>query len=148
MKKLFFVLLSLLLILGTYIIEGGSISNLMCLSSFIPVLLGTLITTLFSFNWSEITDAFKDAFNESSISEKQRYLRDLEIIHHMSVSIMFWAGTIIILAIMGILASVTHIDELGPHIAVAFTALLYGFAARSILFIPMESSLNKKLSQC
>jgi len=149
MKKLFFVLLSILLILGTYIIEGGAISSLLCISSFIPVFLGTLISTAFTFGWSEIKETFQDAFSEYTIAETQeRYSRDLQLVRCMSVSIMFWAGSIIILAIMGILSSVTHLNELGPHIAVAFTALLYGFAARSILFIPMESNLNRKLIQC
>lgn len=149
MKKLFFMLLTLLLVLGTFIVEGGSLRTLLCLSSFIPVLLGTFIGSLVSFSWVEIKEAFRDAFNESTENERRSvYLRDMEVIRHMSVSVLFWAGTIIILAFIGILSSLSSIDALGPHIAAAFTALFYGFALRLILLIPMESSLSKKLVQC
>ena len=149
MRKLFFILLSTLIMLGTYIVEGGSIRTLLCISSFIPVFFGPLFGALVSFNWAEIKEAFTDAFNLSMEIERQSiYVKDLEVIRHLSVSILFWAGSIIILALIGILSSVTHVDELGPHIAIAFTALLYGFATRSILLIPMESSIKKKLIQC
>lgn len=146
MKKTFLVLFSLLLILGMFILEGGSVRTLLCASSFIPVFLGTFITTLFSFNWAEIKDAFRHAFNDQEAGLSQEILnRDVQVVRSMSGAIMIWAVTIIILALIAILSSVTEMDKLGPHIAIAFTAVLYAYMTRAILLYPMETRLTRKL---
>lgn len=146
MKKTFLVLFSLLLILGFFILEGGSVRTLLCASSFIPVFLGTFITTLFSFSWAEMKDAFRHAFSDQeSVLSREVLNRDVQVIRSMSGAIMIWAVTIIILALIAILSSVTKMDELGPHIAIAFTALLYACMTRTILLYPMETRLTHKL---
>lgn len=147
MKKTLLVLFSLLLILGVFILEGGSVRTLLCASSFIPVFLGTFITTLFSFSWTEMKDAFRHAFSVQDSGLSRDVLnRDVQVVRSMSGAIMIWAVTIIILALIAILSSVTEMDELGPHIAVAFTALLYAYMTRTILLYPMETRLTRKLS--
>ncbi len=146
MKKVFMILVSLIILLGIFVVEGGSIRILLCISSFVPIFLGTLVCCAFTFSCSEITRAFKHAFNEISIPEKlEIYKQDLQVIRFLSNNIIYWAVSIVILALIGILANVSNPSELGPKVAIAFTALLYGFTTRTVLLMPMESSLNKKI---
>lgn len=148
MKKTFLVLFSLFLILGAFIIEGGPITTLFCFSAFVPIFLGTLITTLFSFSWAEIKSAFQHAFaGTGSTAAAAIYQRDLQVIRSMSGAIMIWAITMIILAFIAILSMVTEINEIGPHVAVAFTSLLYAFTTRAVLLFPMEIRLKKMVLQ-
>ncbi|MEN6489195.1 MAG: hypothetical protein ABFD66_10035 [Smithella sp.] len=147
MKKVFMILVSLILIIGIFVAEGGSIRILLCISSFIPIYLGTMASCAFTFSRSEISRAFKHAFTEITIPEKlDIYKQDLQVIRFLSSNIIYWAVTIVILALIGILANVSNPSELGPKVAITCTALLYGFTTRTVLLMPMESSLNKKIS--
>ncbi|MCG8401513.1 MAG: MotA/TolQ/ExbB proton channel family protein, partial [Firmicutes bacterium] len=82
-----------------------------------------------------------------SILEVEIYT--IEERHHVGASIFEVAGGYsptmgIIGTVMGlvhVLGSITTPDNLGPAIAVAFMATLYGVGAANVLFFPMASKL-------
>ena len=147
MKKLFMVLLALLLINGAYIMEGGALPALFYAPSVLaPLLLGTFLTTLFSYSIVEIRSAFRDAFAKDLESDRlTAYHIDLLIIKNMASGLLFWAVTIVVLGLILILTHLETPSRLGPSVAVTFLSLLHGFGLRAILLNPMEHSIQKKI---
>lgn len=146
MKQLFILLLSLLLALGVYGLEGGSLASLLVGSAVIPLLVGPFISTLFSYRFDEIGDAFKDAFAQRiDLDRLPLYRLDVEIFRSLESALLFWAFTIVILAVIGILSSLTEVSQLGPQCAMAMISLLFGFGLRAILITPMKNSIIRKI---
>jgi flagellar motor component MotA len=147
MKKLFLLLLSVLGLLVAFILEKGSLSPLRPVATaVIPLFLGILFTTMFSFQFKEIINTFKSAFSEETNSNNIReYHKSLLIVKNLQSSTTFWAGTILIMAIIQLLCDLTTPEKMGPSVAAALTALLYGFGLRAVFLIPMEHNLNKKI---
>ncbi len=146
MKKLFWVLLSMLVFLAVFILEGGSLSQLIGPTVIIVMFLGVLFSTLFSFSMAELINVFKDSFSEGECSNKlNNYHKGLLIIKNLEAATMFWSWTVVIMATILVLSRLTTPDKLGPSLAVAFLSLLYGYGIRAALFIPMGHSLQKKI---
>ena len=147
MKKTLILLISLLLILGVYVLEGGALKALLVGSALVPVFLGPLLGAMFSFRISELADAFRDAFSEQADPSKlNHYHMDILLIKNISSAITFWSLTMVILGLIGILSNLTEISRLGSGIAAIFTALLLAFTLKALLFIPMETSIEKKIA--
>jgi|GEM_PF-2772235 len=147
MRKAFIVLASMILVLGAFMLEGGALRTLMIATAVIPILLGSLISTWFSYSMAEIGNAFNDAFAERvDLDKLGRYRISLLVIRNMQASVLYWSLTIIVLAVIGILCSLTDVHRLGPAVAAGTVSLLLGFALRAVLLTPMENSLVKKLS--
>ncbi|MGE5415957.1 MAG: hypothetical protein ACM3UZ_04210 [Acidobacteriota bacterium] len=145
MKKLFVILLSLLLIVGVFVLEGGSVAALLCFSSFVPIFFGTILSALFSYRISEVTRAFADGFSEVVEFDKHgEYKVDLAVFRNMSAAIVFWSLAIAVLAAIVILSGLREIDMIGPPLAAGMTALLYGFGIKAIILIPLENSILRK----
>lgn len=147
MKKLFLLLLSVLGLLAGFILEKGTLTPLIPVATaVIPLFLGILFTAMFSFQFKEIINTFKSAFSEETNSNNIReYHKDLLIVKNLQSSTTFWAGTILIMAIVQLLCDLTTPEKMGPSAAAALMALFYGFGLKAALFIPMENSLNKKI---
>lgn len=148
MKKILISAAAMMLALSAFILEGGSIRTLLIVTALVPILAGPLVTALFSFQWSEITGAFRDAFAERA--ERGRaddYRMGLLVVKDLSAGAMYWAFTILVLAMIGILSSVTEVRLLGPKIALGTVSVLIGLGLRAFLLNPMASSLEKKLIQ-
>ena len=146
MKKLFLLLLVALLFLWAFIGEGGALRSFYAPTVILPLFLGTFLTTLFSFEFVEIINAFKDAFTVRVESDKlNSYKISMLVVKNMESSTFFWSLTIVTLGLIMILAYCESPRELGSSMSVAFLALLFGFGTRAALYIPMENSLKKKI---
>ncbi|MGE5391223.1 MAG: hypothetical protein ACM3PE_09200 [Deltaproteobacteria bacterium] len=146
MKKSIALVLSILLVLGAYLVEGGVLIALLVVTALVPMLLGPLVSVWFSFSMSEIGDAFRDAWSERpDQSRVNNYRNDLLVIRNLQSSVIGWAATIFIMAVILILSTLNDPSTLGPHVAAATVALLYAFALRAILLVPMENSISRKL---
>lgn len=146
MKKLFWVLLSILVILVVFILEGGALTQLVGPTVIILLSSGVLFSTLFSFSLGELVDTFKDAFSEGEFPDKlNNYHKGLLIVKNLATATFFWSWTVLIMAAILVLSHLATPDKLGPSFAVAFLSLLYGFGIKAALFIPMEHSLQKKI---
>lgn len=146
MKKVFLVLLAMLVLSAAFIAEGGAWSLLIGPTVIIPLVLGVLLTTLFSFSFGEIVDTFKDSFAQTAYRERlPNYQKGLLIVKNMGAATMFWSWSVIVMAVILILSKLSTPNKLGPSLAVAFLSLLYGFISRAALFIPMEFSLHQKI---
>jgi len=147
MKKTLVLLLSLAVLLGAFMLEGGSLPILLVASALIPMLLGPLVSTCFSFSIAEIGDAFRDAWSERSDQGRiTNYNNDLLVIRNLQSSLIGWAASIFILAVIMILSTLNTPQTLGPHVAAATVALLYAFAVRALLLIPMENSILRNIN--
>ncbi len=147
MRKSFIVLVSILLFLGAFILEGGSLRTLMIATALVPIVVGSFISALFSYSVAEIKDAFKDGFCERiDLDRLGNYRMDLLVIKNLESSLIYWSLTIMILAIIGILSSLSNINHLGPSVAAGTVSLLLGFGFRAVLLTPMENSIIKKLT--
>lgn len=147
MKKSFMVMLSILLVLGAFILEGGSLRTLMIATALVPIIVGSFISALFSYSMAEIGLAFKDGFCErTDLDRVEIYRMDLLIIKNLESSVLYWSLTIVILAIIGILSSLTNVNHLGPSLAAGTVSLLLGFGLRAVLLTPLENSIIKKLT--
>ncbi|MGE5405539.1 MAG: hypothetical protein ACM3PP_11445 [Candidatus Saccharibacteria bacterium] len=146
MKKLLVTLLSLLLIVGVFVLEGGAVSALFCFSAFVPIFFGTILSALFSYPLNDVSRAIKDGFSETVETNKiQDYHADLGVIRSMSAAIVFWTLTIAVLAAIAILSGLRAIEQIGPPLAAGMTALLYGFGLKAVILIPLENSLLRKI---
>lgn len=140
-------MVSILIVLGVSMLEGGSIRTLLIGSAIIPILVGSLISTWFSYSMAEIGSAFNDAFHERvDLDRINTYRMNLLVIKNMQSSVLHWSVTILVLAIIGSLCSVTNISKLGPSVAAGTVSLLLGFSLRAVLLTPMENSMVKKLT--
>lgn len=146
MKKLLMVLLSILVILTGVVLEGGNISILFVPTAMFILFFGVLFSTLFTFKFSEIINAFVNAFSkDNNTSKLEEYKISLSIVKCMSKLTLNWSFATVILGLIFILSNLTTPSQLGKSVAVICLALLYGFAAIAIIFTPMEHSLNRKL---
>lgn len=144
MKKMLMILLSVLVIFIAVVLEGGNISVLFGLTSMFILVFGVLFSTLFTFKISEIISAFGNAFSNGS-KKAEEYQTSLAVAQCMSKLTIYWSLTTAILGLIFILSNVTTPSQLGKSVAVVCLALLYGFGAISIIFVPMENSLNRKI---
>ncbi|MGE5370577.1 MAG: hypothetical protein ACM3QZ_01175 [Solirubrobacterales bacterium] len=146
MKKLFLVLLSLILILGAFVLEGGALRSLLVGSALVPMILGSLVSALFCFDWREISGAFRDAFTEGADPERAAwYPVELEAVEFLSKAVLYWAATIMILAAIGILSHLSALSEIGPAVALGMVSLLTGVGLCAVLLNPMAASLKRKI---
>lgn len=149
MKKLFLLLLSVLGLLGSFFVERGTLVpfiSLITATVLVPLFFGVICTTLFSYHFKEIANTFKTAFSEETNFERLKdYRKNLLIVKNLQSSTAFWSGTIVIIATVNILSGLTTPNKLGHSLAIALSALFFGFALKAMLFIPMEHSLNKKI---
>lgn len=126
--------------------EGGSLRLLIAPTVILPLMIGVLFTTLFSFSFREIVDTFKDCFSEGDYTDRlYNYHKGLLIVKNLATATMFWSWSVMTMAIILILSNLRTPDRLGPPIAVALLSLLYGFGTKAALFVPMEYSLHKKV---
>lgn len=147
MKKISMILLAIVIAAGIYILEGGRLGVLLVITSFIPIFIGSLVTTSFTFTGQEISDAFTDAFSSRlDMNRTANYQMSLQVIKHLEASVLLWAATVISLALIGILSSLTEVSRLGPSVAATISALLYGFGLRTIVLTPMRFSIIRKLT--
>ena len=148
MKKLFMMLVSLLVIFLAFVEEGGALLWLIAPTVIVPLILGTLFSTLFSYKLSEIIHTFKEAFSqETNIEKLIIYRKSILIIQTLGKATQFWSLTILLMGLFLVLSNVTKPEDLGPSIAVSFLSLLYGFGVKASLYVPMESSLRQKIFQ-
>ncbi|HWP96746.1 MAG TPA: hypothetical protein VN426_07835 [Syntrophomonadaceae bacterium] len=146
MKKLFLVLLSLSLVLGAFVVEGGALIALLIATALVPITLGSLLTTLFSYRGVEIGEAFRDAFSErTELGRVAVYETDLLVIRNLNASVLGWSFTLLVLAVIGILSSLSDVHLLGPRVAAGTVSLLYGLILKTLLLTPMENSILKKI---
>ena len=91
---------------------------------------------------------FEDAFSsEVKANKLTEYRQGIMIIKSLEAATIYWSIIILILAVIRIFSRLTTPNELGHSLALALVALLYGFGLRAALFIPMESSLQRKVFQ-
>lgn len=148
MRKSLLFLLAIAMLLGAFILEGGNLTALLAGSALVPMLLGPLVSAMFSFRVGEIADAFSDAWSERADQGRtDNYRKDLLVIRNMQSSVINWAATIFILAVVMLLSSLSDPKELGPHVAMALLAFLYAFGMRAVLLTPMENSVLTKIVQ-
>ena len=148
MKKVFMMLVSLLLIFLAFITEGGALPWLIAPTVIVPLILGTLFTTMFTYKFIEIVQAFKEAFSEGTSVEKVTvYRKNILIVKALEKATRYWSLTILLMCLFLVLSNVTEPEDLGPSLAVSFLSLFYGFGVRASLYVPMESSLRQKIFQ-
>lgn len=146
MKKLFLVVLSISVFIAAFVLEGGSVVQLIVPTVFIPLVLGGLFSTLFSFSFTEIVAAFKDGFSEEVRAENvNNYHKGILIVQNLESAILFWSLTLVLLAAILILTNLANPNGLGPAFAVAFLSPTYGFGCKAALFVPMRHSLQNKI---
>lgn len=147
MKKVLTVLVALSLFLAAFILEGGRLASLFIGTALVPMFLGPILFTCFSFSLADIKSAFKDAFAERlDLNRIAEYKTGLQVVNSLQNAVMWWAFSIVVLAMIMILSSVTEVRELGPKVAAGTVALLTGLLLRTLIFNPMEFSLRRKLS--
>lgn len=148
MKKVFMMLLSLLVIFVAFIAEGGVLPWLLSPTVIVPLILGTLFTTMFSYKFIEIVHAFKEAFSEEvSVEKVTVYRKNILIVKALEKATRYWSLTVLLMGLVLVLSHVAKPEELGHPLAVVFLSLLYGFGVRASLYVPMESSLRQKIFQ-
>lgn len=149
MKKTLTVLAALFLFLAAFILEGGRLASLMVVTALVPMFLGPVLSACFSFSLADIKRAWGDAFAERlDLNRRADYHTGLLVVNNLQNAVMWWAFSIVILAMILILSSVTEVRELGPKVAAGTVALLTGLMLRTLLLNPMESSLRRKLLLC
>lgn len=147
MKRIFLLLLSLLVVVVAYGLKGGALQIIFVAKAVIPLLLCTILGTLFSFKLSEIASAFRDAFNEETIpNNTEIYIMDRLVIRNMSSVLAFWTSVIVVLGIVTILTNIGDMTKLGLELSSVFTVLTLGLIIKALLLIPMEISIKKKLT--
>ncbi len=147
MKKTGIVFLALLLLLAAYAVEGGMIKSLLVVTALVPIIIGPYLSTLFTYSPADINNAFCDAFTDRIDAGRQDvYHIDLLIIRNLNSAVVWWAATLSMLALVLILSTLTDVKSLGPSVAAGTVAILAAFLLRSILFIPMEHSILRKLA--
>jgi len=146
MKRIFLLLLSLLVIVVAYGLKGGALQIIFIAKAVIPLLLCTILGTLFSFKPSEIASAFRDAFNEEAIpNNTEVYKMDQLVIRNMSSVLAFWTSVIVVLGIVTVLTNIGDMTKLGLELSSVFTVLTLGLIIKALLLIPMEISIKKKI---
>jgi flagellar motor component MotA len=146
LKKLFLILLAVLGLMVTVFAEKGTILPLLTGSVIIPLCLGIILTTMFSYHFKDIVNTFRLAFSdEVNLTKIRDYRKNLLIVKNLQSAAIFWACTILVLAVIQILSDISTPEKLGPSVAAALSALFYGFVLRAALFIPMEHNLNQKI---
>lgn len=146
MKRIFFLLFSLLVIVVAYGLKGGALQIIFVAKAIIPLLLCTALGTLFSFKVSEIASAFRDAFNEEVAPvSTEVYEMDRLVIRNMSSVLAFWTSVIVVLGIVTVLTNIGDMTKLGLELSCVFTVLTLGLIIKALLLIPMEISIKKKL---
>lgn len=146
MKRIFLLLLSLLVIVVAYGLKGGALQIIFVAKAVIPLLLCTILGTLFSFKLSEIISAFRDAFNEEAIQNNTEvYKLDRLVIRNISSVLAFWTSVIVVLGIVTALSNISDMTKLGLELSSVFTVLTLGLIIKALLLIPMEISIKKKL---
>lgn len=73
------------------------------------------------------------------------YQTGLQVVNNLQNAVIWWAFSIIVLAMIMILSMVTEVREMGPKVAAATVALLTGLLLRTLLLNPMEFSLRRKV---
>ncbi|MEN6392126.1 MAG: hypothetical protein ABFD04_17050 [Syntrophomonas sp.] len=146
MKKKLTVLVALSLFLAAFILEGGRLASLLIVTALVPMFLGPVLSACFSFSLADIKNAFKDAFAERlDLNRTAQYQTGLQVVNNLQNAVMWWAFSIVVLAMIMILSSVTEVRQLGPKVAAGTVALLTGLLLRTLLFNPMEFSLRRKV---
>lgn len=146
MKKKLTILAALSLFLAAFILEGGRLASLLIPTALVPMLLGPLLSVCFSFSLADVKDSFKDAFAERvDFNRLDSYQNGIQVVNNLQSAVMWWAFSIVVLAMIMILSMVTEMRELGPKVAAATVALLTGLLVRTLLLNPMEFSLRRKL---
>lgn len=146
MKKIFISLLSFLLILAVYTFAGGSLFALLVPTVAVTLFLGVFLSTLFSYSWSEIINAFRDSFSEHIEADRlETYRMSMQVVKNMESATTLWSLTVVILATIFSLSTLAELNHLGPKLAMGFCSLLYGFGTRTLLLTPMKNSICKKV---
>ncbi len=148
-----YVVAGLFLYLSFWVAEGNHFNlwSFWDISSFI-IILGGFLMTLVNFKFSEVFNAFSDALskNKKEGFEDRYYVNKIVISsignYTLSVSVvMFIVSLITIIANLG--DSVNTINKAGSSFAVITIVLLYAFMVRLFLVTPLNTSLDKKMSQ-
>ncbi|MEQ8175004.1 MAG: hypothetical protein ABRQ26_08010 [Syntrophomonadaceae bacterium] len=146
MKKKLTVLVALSLFLAAFILEGGRLASLFIGTALVPMFLGPVLSACFSFSLADIKNAFNDAFAERlDLNRTAEYQTGLQVVNNLQNAVIWWAFSIVVLAMIMILSSVTEVRQLGPKVAAGTVALLTGLLLRTLLLNPMEFSLRRKV---
>lgn len=146
MKKMFFILISILVLLIAFILEGGEIRNLFQFTALFALIFTVIFSTLATFKFSEIINVFKDGFSQKVIDTKVKdYEKGILITKSVEKLIHFWSITILTMAIIFALGAVSNAIQLGRSVAIAFMVILYAVILRASILTPVENELNRKL---
>ena len=146
MRKLCLLLLAFLALLGSYLWEGGSLRALFSPVSLLPLIAGSLLTTLAAFEWRDIAAAFQEGFSKAYQQDQvSLYRRGILVVKNLQTATTFWMLAILIAAVIQVLSQLSSPGKIGMGAATACTVLLYNFCIRALLYIPMESNLKRKI---
>ncbi|MGE5474297.1 MAG: hypothetical protein ACM3UU_08770 [Ignavibacteriales bacterium] len=146
MKKIFYCLMALFVVAVVFVLEGGSMKAWLGVSAIIAFVFPLLFTSLFTYKYSEIVGAIKNAFsNELEEKKISEYKKGIMIAQNISTLAIQWAFTVVITAAILIFSTLTTPQALGRSLSAACLVLLYALLFRTVLFIPMEQSLGKKV---
>lgn len=145
MKKLLYIFLTIMTLVGIVMVEGGRIGQYLSISAFLVVTIGILFSTLFSYSIQEISNAFRDSFSENRLSShSESYKKSYDITRNMAKLALLWGWVGVLLGVISALANARSLSELGVPISMCLTSMLYGLLYSCMLFLPMSHKLQIK----
>jgi len=147
MNKLYplFLILSLLLILTTIYISGGT-AAFFNLPSLLIVIILPLLTGLMSFSMGDLVNSFRVVFHPGTYDPPARR-RALVILRAVTRNLDYTAILAFLLGITAMLVSIRDMDFLASGLALAMLVILYGLIIKFILLMPLIHSLEKTLAE-
>jgi flagellar motor component MotA len=132
LRQILFISVGIALILTGMLMEGGHVSSVLQLTAALVVFGGTLGYLIASFPFKVHAMAFraaltKEDFDESSLRLCETYYQG------MGDALVSTASVGSILGLIHVMNYLDNPDAIGPGIAVAFVAQLYGFGGKFLI---------------
>lgn len=143
-----YVMSGLLIYLSFFIAEGSRFNFTIFwdLPSFIAILAGIFIV-LVNFKFSEIYNAVFDALSKNKREGfEDRYKINKIVITSIGSYTMFSAILMSIVATIITLGNIDQLNRLGISLAIILISVLYAVIVRLFFVIPLNTSLDKKMS--
>lgn len=144
-----YIISGLLIWASFYIAEGNHFNILMFwdLSAFVIILAGLMITFV-NFRFSEVYNAIADGLTKRLREGfEERYELNKIIIKSIGTYTLYTSLLMFFVALIIILGNLDSLDKLGASIAVAIIVFLYALMVRLFIVVPLNTSLDKKMTK-
>jgi len=126
-------------------IATGNIGVYIHLVRFVFVVVGTIVSSITSFSFSELSTAIRAVCKKGSDAPEEEYNKAMLVFSAMRGRAIAFGVIGFFIGGVATLAVLDDVTQIGPSLAMALLTVLYGICLSELVFAPLIAVARKKL---